>query len=229
MQQAMHRTHAPHPELQAELQQEYARIVPKVERSTIIKAESNASQTLKGQANGHAQPTSTIRRRQISPRSDSSNISSRATRQYGELRRDSGLESLEHIKDGMVESQAALALLSLSERHSPGRDGSIEPNYVDGCRFLSDAADAAPGNEGHDTTLPQPSNHAPTKMDDSGLAQLNNHVPTKMDDSGPGKVHELRKHSALPQANNHAPTNMDNSGAGKVHGLRRRKDSQSVT
>ena len=201
MQQAMHRTHAPHPELQAELQQEYARIVPKVERSTMTKAESNASQTLKGQANGHAQPTSTIRRRQISPRSDSSNISPRATRQYGELRRDSGLESLEHIKDGMVESQAALALLSLSERCSPGREGSISPNYVDGCRSLSDAADATTGDEGHHTIWPQPSNHAPTLMDNSGL----------------------------PQLSNHAPASKDNSGPENVHGLRRRKDSQSVS
>lgn len=227
MQQATHRANAPHPELQAELQQEYARIVPKVERSTITKAESNASQNLKWQANGHAQPTGTIRRRQLSPRSDSSNISPRATRQHGDLRRDSGLESLEHIKDGMVESQAALALLSLSERHSPGSYGSISPNYVNSCGTLDEAADT---------------NHAPTGIDDGGPRKA---APGRDGSISPNLLedHQCRSlsnatnfamgsgghHIALPQAENHSPTGVNDGRPEIVHGLRRRKDSQSVT
>jgi hypothetical protein len=166
MQQAMNRANAPHPELQAELQQEYARIVPKVERTD---AENSHPHAFTRQVNGHTQDTGARHRRQISSRSDSSNISPRATRHHEGLRRVSDPESLERLKDGMAKSQAAFALLSLSEQHSPETSAGTSSNsYVDCCRSLDETTNTTPGNEGHHTALPQPDNHAPTNINNGG-------------------------------------------------------------
>ena len=170
MQQAISRANAPHPELQAELQQEYAGIVPKVERS---EAENIDPHAVTRQVNGHAQASDTRLRRQISPRSDSSNISPRATRHQEGLRRVPDPESLERLIDGMAESQAALTLLSLREQHSPERDGSVSPNPSEKpIRSMSDATDFALGNGGHHTALPRAGNHTPNNMDNGGLGKV---------------------------------------------------------
>jgi hypothetical protein len=171
MQQAIIRANAPHPELQAKLQQEYARIVPKVERTD---AENSHPHAFTRQVNGYTQDTGARHRRQISSRSDSSNISPRATRHQERLRRVSDPESL----DGMARSQAALALLSLSEQHSPETStGTSSNSYVDRCRSLDEIINTTPGDEGHHTALPQADNHAPTNIDNGN----------------PGKVHGLRR------------------------------------
>lgn len=170
MQQAISRANAPHPELQAELQQEYARIVPKVERS---EAENSDPPASKGQVNGHGQATGTRLRRQVSARSDSSNISPRATRHQEGLRRVSDPESLERLIDGMAERQAALALLSLMEQHSSERDGNTSPNLAEKPRrSLSDTTDFPLGNGGHHTELSRADNHAPTNIDNGGLGKM---------------------------------------------------------
>lgn len=53
MQIAIGYTNAPHPELEAELQQEYAKIVPKVECGVVTKAEADHLRSLEACAHGH--------------------------------------------------------------------------------------------------------------------------------------------------------------------------------
>lgn len=55
MQKAIGHTNAPHPELEAELQQEYARIVPKVERGVVTKEEADHLHSLEARAHGHTE------------------------------------------------------------------------------------------------------------------------------------------------------------------------------
>jgi|SRR5690242_16560589 len=55
MQKALGHTNAPHPELEAELQQEYAKIVPKVERGVVTKAEADHLHSLEARAYGHTE------------------------------------------------------------------------------------------------------------------------------------------------------------------------------
>ncbi|KAF1932083.1 uncharacterized protein M421DRAFT_54615 [Didymella exigua CBS 183.55] len=55
MQKAIGHTNAPHPELEAELQQEYAKIVPKVERGVVTKAEADHLHSLEARAHGHTE------------------------------------------------------------------------------------------------------------------------------------------------------------------------------
>ncbi|KAF3001496.1 hypothetical protein E8E13_008884 [Curvularia kusanoi] len=56
MQKAISHTQAPHPELQAEIQQQYARIVPKVEATTTGNAGYSDAHSPKKQTNGHIEP-----------------------------------------------------------------------------------------------------------------------------------------------------------------------------
>jgi hypothetical protein len=180
MQQAMNRANAPHPELQAELQQEYARIVPKVDRTD---AENSHPHAFTRQVNGYTQDTSARHRRQISSRSDSSNISPRATRHQERLRRVSDPESL----DGMAKSQAALALLSLSEQHSPEASTETSSNtYVDRCRSLDETTNTTPGDENSHNTTGDKGHH-------TALPQANNHAPTNINNGGPEKAPGLRR------------------------------------
>ncbi|XPS70743.1 hypothetical protein M3J09_002945 [Ascochyta lentis] len=88
MQKALGHTNAPHPELEAELQQEYAKIVPKVERGIVTKAEADHLHSLEARAHGHterggltaiAQSVAARRERQVSVSSSSSNVRSRAS------------------------------------------------------------------------------------------------------------------------------------------------------
>lgn len=87
MQKAIGHTNAPHPELEAELQQEYAKIVPKVERGIVTKAEADHLHSLEARAHGHterggltaiAQSVAARRERQASISSSSSTMRSRA-------------------------------------------------------------------------------------------------------------------------------------------------------
>ncbi|KAJ4362817.1 hypothetical protein N0V95_001191 [Ascochyta clinopodiicola] len=55
MQKAIGHINAPHPELEAELQQEYAKIVPKVERGIVTKAEADHLHSLEARAHGHTE------------------------------------------------------------------------------------------------------------------------------------------------------------------------------
>lgn len=55
MQKAIGHTNAPHPELEAELQQEYAKIVLRVERGTVTKAEADRLHSLEARAHGHTE------------------------------------------------------------------------------------------------------------------------------------------------------------------------------
>lgn len=55
MQKAIGRTNAPHVELEAKLQQEYARIVPKVERGVDTKAKADHLHSLETRGQGHAE------------------------------------------------------------------------------------------------------------------------------------------------------------------------------
>jgi hypothetical protein len=176
----MNRANAPHPELQAELQQEYARIVPKVDRTD---AENSHPHAFTRQVNGYTQDTSARHRRQISSRSDSSNISPRATRHQERLRRVSDPESL----DGMAKSQAALALLSLSEQHSPETSAGTSSNsYVDCCRSLDETTNTTPGDENSHNTTGDKGHH-------TALPQANNHAPTNINNGGPEKAPGLRR------------------------------------
>lgn len=55
MQKAVGNANAPHPELEAELQQEYAKIEPKVEQGTVTKAEADHLHSLEARAHGHTE------------------------------------------------------------------------------------------------------------------------------------------------------------------------------
>jgi hypothetical protein len=55
MQKAIGHTNAPHPELEAELQQEYAKIVPKVKRGDVTRAEADHLHSLEARTHGHTE------------------------------------------------------------------------------------------------------------------------------------------------------------------------------
>ncbi|KAJ4990190.1 hypothetical protein SVAN01_04281 [Stagonosporopsis vannaccii] len=55
MQKAISHTNAPHPEFEAELQQEYARIIPKVERAVVTKAEADHLHSLEARTYSHTE------------------------------------------------------------------------------------------------------------------------------------------------------------------------------
>jgi hypothetical protein len=55
MQKAIGQTNAPHPELEAELQEEFARIVPKVEQGTVTREEADHLHSLEARAHGHTE------------------------------------------------------------------------------------------------------------------------------------------------------------------------------
>lgn len=87
MQRAIGHTNAPHPELEAELQQEYAKIVPRVERGIVTKDEADHLHSLEARAHGHterggiaaiAQSVAAKRERQAPISSVSDNNRSRA-------------------------------------------------------------------------------------------------------------------------------------------------------
>lgn len=87
MQKAIGHTNAPHPELEAELQQEYAKVVPKAERGVVTKAEADQLHSLEARAHGHterggltaiAQSVAARRERRSSVSSGSGNARSRA-------------------------------------------------------------------------------------------------------------------------------------------------------
>jgi hypothetical protein len=56
MQRALGSTNAPNPELEHELQQEYARIVHKVEQGTVTKAEADHLHSLEARVHGKPNP-----------------------------------------------------------------------------------------------------------------------------------------------------------------------------
>lgn len=55
MQRAIGQIKAPHPELEAELRAEYAKIEPKVEQGTVTKAEADHLHSLEARAHGHTE------------------------------------------------------------------------------------------------------------------------------------------------------------------------------
>jgi hypothetical protein len=55
MQTALNHKNAPHPELEAELQQEYAQIQPEIERGTVSSAEAGHLHSLESRARGHTE------------------------------------------------------------------------------------------------------------------------------------------------------------------------------
>jgi hypothetical protein len=55
MQSALSHRNAPHPELEAELQQEYAQIQPKIERGTVSSAEAGHLHSLEIRTHGHTE------------------------------------------------------------------------------------------------------------------------------------------------------------------------------
>ncbi|CAI6331563.1 unnamed protein product [Periconia digitata] len=55
MQRAVGQVKAPHPELEGELQAEYAKIEPKVEQGTVTKAEADHLHSLEARAHGHTE------------------------------------------------------------------------------------------------------------------------------------------------------------------------------
>ena len=87
MQKAIGQTNAPHPELEAELQEEFARIVPKVEQGTVTKEEADHLHSLEARAHGHtekggltavAQSVAAKRERALSLSDDNNNNANRA-------------------------------------------------------------------------------------------------------------------------------------------------------
>jgi hypothetical protein len=60
MQSALSRRNAPHPELEAELQQEYAQIQPKIERGTVSSAEAGHLHSLAIRTHGHTDKGSLV-------------------------------------------------------------------------------------------------------------------------------------------------------------------------
>jgi hypothetical protein len=55
MQRAIGQTNAPHPELEAELQEEIAKIVPKVEQGTVTKEDADHLHSLEARAHDHTE------------------------------------------------------------------------------------------------------------------------------------------------------------------------------
>lgn len=55
MQRAIGAAHAPNPELEDELQKEFARIVPKIEQGTVTKADADSLHSLEARAHGHTE------------------------------------------------------------------------------------------------------------------------------------------------------------------------------
>lgn len=83
MQRAIGHTNASHPELEAELQQLYAKIVPKVELGVVTKAEADHLHSLEARTHGHtergglaaiAQSVAARRERQVSKGNSSGKV-----------------------------------------------------------------------------------------------------------------------------------------------------------
>lgn len=92
MQKVLGKKTAPHPELEAELQAEYARIKNKVEAGTVTKAEANHLHSLEARAHGHTEPggltakaqSVATRRERTASLSDASNGQSTANKGQGQ-------------------------------------------------------------------------------------------------------------------------------------------------
>ncbi|KAH6638030.1 hypothetical protein C7974DRAFT_152722 [Boeremia exigua] len=171
MQKAIGHTNAPHPELEAELQQEYAKIIPKVERGIVTKAEADRLHSLEARAHGHterggltaiAQSVVARRQRQVSISSASPEtrprIDSRIFMPHRQLhhKADADLPETEtEIRTVHIDT-AGLDSAHSRRQRSPEKS-AVVPSNSSMRRYysLSDSTNATRGDSRHDVTYPK--------------------------------------------------------------------------
>jgi hypothetical protein len=151
MQKAIGHTNAPHPELEAELQQEYAKIVPKVERGVVTKAEADYLHSLEARTHGHterggltaiAQSVAARRERRSSVSSGGSNARSRANSRtftpHKQAHYDTGVDLSRAESDNWRTQSIAAATNALRsrEQRSPEK-GGVTPSSASRKRLQS--------------------------------------------------------------------------------------------
>ncbi|KAF3046430.1 hypothetical protein E8E12_008704 [Didymella heteroderae] len=171
MQKAIGHTNAPHPELEAELQQEYAKIVPKVERGVVTKAEADRLHSLEARAHGHterggltaiAQSVAARRERQSSVSSVGSNTRSREDNRIFTPHKQSSYDTeanLPRVESDNWRAQsvaAATNALRPREQRSPDKDGVI-PTSASRKRVqsLSESTNATRGDSIYEIVFPK--------------------------------------------------------------------------
>lgn len=157
MQKAIGHTNAPHPELEAELQQEYAKIVPKVERGVVTKAEADRLHSLEARTHGHterggltaiAQSVAARCERRASISSSSGDVRSHANSRtftpHKQLHHDTGMIA-SRVETETVNIQnedvtkCDVDHLRSSGQHSPqdGRTSAVVPSTFSARRYQS--------------------------------------------------------------------------------------------
>ncbi|KAF2627933.1 hypothetical protein BU25DRAFT_340957 [Macroventuria anomochaeta] len=169
MQKAIGHTNAPHPELEAELQQEYAKIVPKVERGIVTKAEADHLHSLEARAHGHterggltaiAQSVAARRERQASISSGSSNVRSRANSRtftpHKQSHHDTGMDHHKaEVENSRVQNGAVVAdAIHSKEQRSPEKCGVLPSNAsMRRYQSLSESTNTTRGDSRHDAAF----------------------------------------------------------------------------
>jgi len=192
MQKAVGHTNAPHPELELELQEEIAKIEPKVAEGTVTIEEANHLHSLEARAHGHtekggitsiAQSVAAKRERQLSLSSGSSptprsRASSLYTTPQEQAHRDkeSSLREVEAAVKPKVEQSEARA-------DSPTEKSSLTPlapSFVSQKReaSLSDQTNTARGSQEEYKHRKEPSVEIAAKLSQVSLHKSENSQPT---------------------------------------------------
>ncbi|KAJ4382653.1 hypothetical protein N0V86_001875 [Didymella sp. IMI 355093] len=172
MQKAIGHTNAPHPELEAELQQEYAKIVPKVERGVVTKAEADHLHSLEARAHGRterggltaiAQSVAARRERRPSVSSDGSNsrshANSRAFTPHKQSQYDVGADlPRTETENWRAQSVAAATNALLSKEQRSPEKGGVMPSSTSRKRLqsLSESTNSTRGGDSiYDVAFPK--------------------------------------------------------------------------
>ena len=188
MQKVIGYTNAPHPELEAELQQEYAKIVPKVERGIVTKAEADHLHSLEARAHDHterggltaiAQSVTARRERQASISSVSGNINSRANSRtftpQKQFHHDTGLDLLKGEAEISRAHSGAVAVdvMHSREQRSPEKSG-VMPSNASLRRYqsLSESTNTTRGDSRYETVFPKLQNYGSTDVGSGGSENM---------------------------------------------------------
>lgn len=189
MQKAVGHTNAPNPELEAELQQEYTKIVPMVERGAVTKAEADRLHSLEARAHGHtekggltamAQSVAARCERRPSVSSGGSNSRSRANSRtftpHKQLHHDDDFDppKIEAENWSVQGVAAATTALRLREQRSPEKSG-VTPSSAPMKRLqsLSESTNTTRGGGSiYEVALPRLHTHCPADVTNVGSENL---------------------------------------------------------
>ncbi|KAF2467514.1 uncharacterized protein BDR25DRAFT_374841 [Lindgomyces ingoldianus] len=115
MQKAIGHTHAPHPELEPLLQEEYAKIEPKVEKGIVTKEEADKLHSLEARAHGHTEKGGLTAHAQ-------SIAAKREKRKSMSLSDTSNGQGLSHEEQSHKDMEANLENVALALRPKIGRE-----------------------------------------------------------------------------------------------------------